>query len=215
MKKRKQMRALKPYLFIALLLITCLKLLPFNAQAADFFSKLQQPSTSDVHVCFTPGGACTSLITSTIAKAEQQILVQAYQLTAKPIAQALFAAKTRGVDVRVILDKSQLRERYAMICQLLAHGIPVLIDDKPAIAHNKIMIIDAAQIITGSFNFTNSAQYHNAENLLVISNKNLAQQYINNWRQRAYQSIALNSRQVKQLACQKPIRKYKPRLSIV
>jgi phosphatidylserine/phosphatidylglycerophosphate/cardiolipin synthase-like enzyme len=47
-------------------------------------------------------------------------------------------------------------------------GIQTLIDDQHAIAHNKVMVIDSATILTGSFNFTKAAEEKNAENLLVI-----------------------------------------------
>jgi phosphatidylserine/phosphatidylglycerophosphate/cardiolipin synthase-like enzyme len=45
-------------------------------------------------------------------------------------------------------------------------NIPTYIDSKHTIAHNKIMIIDKATVITGSFNFTKAAEEKNAENLL-------------------------------------------------
>ena len=60
-------------------------------------------------------------------------------------------------------------------------GIPVLIDGKHPIAHNKIIIIDGETVITGSFNFTKQAEEHNAENLLVIHDSGLAQRYLANW----------------------------------
>jgi phosphatidylserine/phosphatidylglycerophosphate/cardiolipin synthase-like enzyme len=47
-------------------------------------------------------------------------------------------------------------------------GVPVLIDDKHAIAHSKVITIDGQTLITGSFNFTESAEQKNAENLLII-----------------------------------------------
>jgi phosphatidylserine/phosphatidylglycerophosphate/cardiolipin synthase-like enzyme len=47
-------------------------------------------------------------------------------------------------------------------------GIPTRIDDQHAIAHNKVIVIDSATVITGSFNFTKAAEQNNAENLLVI-----------------------------------------------
>ena len=53
----------------------------------------------------------------------------------------------------------------------LNQGIPVRIDVKRAIAHNKVMVIDGKMVITGSFNFTKSAEENNAENLLVIRKK--------------------------------------------
>jgi phosphatidylserine/phosphatidylglycerophosphate/cardiolipin synthase-like enzyme len=61
-------------------------------------------------------------------------------------------------------------------------GIPVYIDSAHQIAHNKIMIIDRSTVITGSFNFTKSAEEKNAENLLVIPSKELAAKYYKNWR---------------------------------
>ena len=61
-------------------------------------------------------------------------------------------------------------------------GIPVWIDTRPAIAHNKILIIDGTEVITGSFNFTDSAQNRNAENLVFISDDKVAQEYRNTGR---------------------------------
>ena len=88
-----------------------------------------------------------------------------------------------GVDVEVILDKSQWTEKYSGATYLANHQIPVLIDDKHAIAHNKVMIIDHNTIITGSFNFIKAAEEKNAENVIVFQdNTKLAEIYTRNWR---------------------------------
>ena len=60
-------------------------------------------------------------------------------------------------------------------------GIPTFIDFQHAIAHNKIIIIDRETVITGSFNFTKSAEEKNAENLLILRSRELAREYIDNW----------------------------------
>jgi len=60
-------------------------------------------------------------------------------------------------------------------------GVTTYIDAKHAIAHNKIMIIDRETVITGNFNFTKAAEEKNAENVLIIRNKELARIYIDNW----------------------------------
>ena len=66
-------------------------------------------------------------------------------------------------------------------------GIPVetMIDAKHTIAHNKVMVIDGAVVITGSFNFTKAAEEKNAENLLVIRDRELAGKYVENWKDHA------------------------------
>ena len=95
---------------------------------------------------------------------------------------ALARAKKRGVNVRVILDKSQETEKYSAAKFAANEGIPVHIDRAFAIAHNKIMIIDRADVITGSFNFTKAAEQNNAENCLIFhGNKELADMYERNW----------------------------------
>jgi phosphatidylserine/phosphatidylglycerophosphate/cardiolipin synthase-like enzyme len=68
----------------------------------------------------------------------------------------------------VMLDKSQESERYTSATFLRNHGVPVFIDDRHAIAHNKVMLIDGDTVITGSFNFTKAAEERNAENLLIL-----------------------------------------------
>lgn len=60
-------------------------------------------------------------------------------------------------------------------------GVTTYYDSSHAIAHNKIMIIDKEIVITGSFNFTKAAEEKNAENLLILRNKDLAKIYIENW----------------------------------
>jgi len=136
-------------------------------------------------VCFTPGGDCTGRIVDAIGNARTNILVQAYSFTSTPIAKALVDAKKRGVDVRVILDRSQRTERYSGADFLANGSVPVLIDAVHAIAHNKVMVIDGGVVISGSFNFTKAAQEKNAENLLVIHDPELAARYAVNWREHA------------------------------
>jgi len=132
-------------------------------------------------VCFVPGEDCEGVIVAEINQARSVILVQAYSFTSMPIAKALVSAKQRGVSVQVILDKSQRSERYSGATFLANAGIRTLIDEQPSIAHSKVIIIDGTSVITGSFNFTRSAQQYNAENLIVIRDGVLAQHYTQNW----------------------------------
>ena len=94
--------------------------------------------------------------------------MQAYSFTSAPIAKALVDAHKRGVTVLAMLDKSNETEKYSADTFLVNAGIQTLIDDQHAIAHNKVMVIDRATVITGSFNFTKAAEEKNAKNLLVI-----------------------------------------------
>lgn len=96
--------------------------------------------------------------------------------------------------MEIILDKSQKRGKYTSATFLVNAGIPTYIDASHAIAHNKIIIIDRAIIITGSFNFTKAAEEKNAENLLIIRSPEMANIYIENWRFHKQHSASYSSR---------------------
>lgn len=150
---------------------------------------IRQPNkvqaTGTIEVAFSPNGGGAALIIRTIGEAKKTIRVQAYSFTNADIAKALLDAHKRGVNVRVVLDKSQETEKYTSATFLANAGVPVRIDDDFAIAHSKIMILDEETVITGSFNFTKAAEEKNAENVLVIrGNKELAKLYLQNWQWR-------------------------------
>lgn len=132
-------------------------------------------------VYFSPRGGCTEAIVAALRQAKKTVLVQAYSFTSAPIAGALRAAHDRGVEVRVLLDRSQRTEHYSSSTFLAHAGIPTWIDAAHAIAHNKVMVIDGATVVTGSFNFTKGAEERNAENLFVIKDAGLASLYAENW----------------------------------
>ena len=143
---------------------------------------LSVATATDIKVYFSPNGGCTEAIVDSLRTATNTILVQAYSFTSPPIAKALVDAHKRGVQVTVILDKSQRTERYSEADFFLRADIPTYIDAKHNIAHNKIMLIDGHKIVTGSFNFTKAAENENAENLLIIDDAPLAARYAENWK---------------------------------
>jgi phosphatidylserine/phosphatidylglycerophosphate/cardiolipin synthase-like enzyme len=150
---------------------------------------LSMPSgafSTERHACFTPGDDCTAMIVGAIDGAKSELLVQAYGFTSAPIIRAVVRAKERGVKVRIILDKIHEQKRYTAATYLKNHGIDPMIDFQPAIAHNKVMVIDRRNVITGSFNFTTAAQKRNAENVLIVLNDPaIAEAYAANWQRRS------------------------------
>ena len=66
-----------------------------------------------IEVYFSPKGGCTEAVVKELGAAKSTVFVQAYSFTSAPIAKALVDAHKRGVDVRVILDKSQRSAKYS------------------------------------------------------------------------------------------------------
>lgn len=153
------------------------------------------PAQGSLQAAFTPWDNVEELVAEVISGARRQVLVQAYLLTSKTIATTLVAAHRRGVDVRVLLDAEQLtKAASSMAPELDAAGIPVWLETRYQNAHNKIIVIDAgmpdATVVTGSFNFTWTAQHKNAENILIArSNPTLAARYAANWERHRQDAI--------------------------
>lgn len=149
-------------------------------------------SAEVVGVYFTPSThepSAARAIVKAIDESQREVLVQAYGFTHNGIAQALVRAHQRGVDVRVLMDqKSQIANQYVVGVLTEAHVV-LRQDGKHAIAHNKVMVIDQSLVITGSFNFTNSAATRNAENVLILRSEGLADQYRQAWQSHWQHSV--------------------------
>lgn len=146
----------------------------------------QMPSLPASHlesteVYFSPDGGCQEQVIARIDATTSSIRVQAYSFTSHPIAAALVRAKSRGVDVRVLLDKSNKGATKSEISTLLSGRVPTWLDKKHSIAHNKVMVFDGLIVETGSYNYTAAGENSNAENCLFVRDDTLAQSYTKNW----------------------------------
>jgi phosphatidylserine/phosphatidylglycerophosphate/cardiolipin synthase-like enzyme len=152
-------------------------------------------AVGSVDAAFSPTGGITNMITNELATAKNTIHVQAYSFTSTEIITALINAKKRGVDVRIIIDKSNVssedkansrsQKERVLLDSIVDSGILLKVDRNFQIAHSKIIIIDGLDVITGSFNFSYSAEHNNSENCLILhNNKKLAEIYEANWQWR-------------------------------
>jgi phosphatidylserine/phosphatidylglycerophosphate/cardiolipin synthase-like enzyme len=133
-------------------------------------------------IYFTPPAGGASGLIKQIDGAKKSIKVMAYGFTATNLAEALVRAKRRGVDVGLIQDEKSAQNNRETLPILLAAGIEVRSDGKHAIQHNKVMLIDDDIVITGSYNFTKSAESRNAENIMIVRSTYAAKRYADNWK---------------------------------
>lgn len=154
---------------------------------------IQSLEGTTIRACFTPYQKCQKLLIETIEKSTGSILVMAYYITAEPIINALIEAKERGVTVQIIVDPSQIK-KPKHLALFLEKGVDVFYDDTVAIAHNKVMVLDHQTIVSGSYNFTHSAEKRNAENLLILYNPDLAKLYEDYWHKRKQVSTGLSQK---------------------
>lgn len=138
---------------------------------------------ASIETAFAPGDGPARLVATAIGEAKSEVRVMTYQLSNGRIINALRAAAGRTVDVRVIIDgKTCDTDRLVPVLAVLDKaGVAWACDYAHPIHHNKVAIIDGRNVVTGSFNFSPSAE-RNAENTnLIRDSPALAATYLAGW----------------------------------
>lgn len=154
---------------------------------------------------FSPSDEANCRIIDALQSADHQLLVGLLLLTRDDLVDEIIAADTRGVEVRVILDDES--SSAAAFARLMQAGIPVVIHDPSPIFHHKYAIIDEGfadsdpQVISGSHNWTWSADNINDENMLIFHDQSITnifrQEYEARWEE--LNSTSVTNEQVSDL----------------
>lgn len=121
------------------------------------------------------GLAVESALVDSIAAADDRIDLALYSLSLPTVADALIAARLRGLMIRMVMEADNM-DSY-QVRRLLAAGIPIQPDHDDGLMHNKFVIIDAREVWTGSMNLTISGAQEDANNLMRIQSPELAADY--------------------------------------
>jgi phosphatidylserine/phosphatidylglycerophosphate/cardiolipin synthase-like enzyme len=143
------------------------------AQLNATIASLSKGEPSILAVRFSPKGGCADQVAYWIDRANSSVHVLIYSFSLDSIGDALTRAYQRGVDVKAVFEKSQIRS-YSELFRLTAAGIPARNDTNPGDMHEKVAIIDGYIVLVGSFNWSAAAENENNEVLLVIRSADLA-----------------------------------------
>ncbi len=145
----------------------------------------QIQSQDILSVCFSPGGNCANQVVYWIGRANSSIHILIYSFTLDSIGNALIQAKQSkpNLDIRIVWDESSSKESGSEYQKLLNAGFQIHVDHRSGLLHDKFAIIDGHIVLTGSFNWTNSANDTNRENLIVLNSETLASAYEKNFEQ--------------------------------
>ncbi|MFP5042347.1 phospholipase D-like domain-containing protein [Parasediminibacterium sp. JCM 36343] len=145
---------------------------------------------TQVQVRFSPSDTAGYYLRTMAYTANNDLTFGIYTFTDNSLANAILSKFNSGISVRGIMDgSSKSYNPYTTLSTPLGANMAVF-NNNNLLYHNKILVVDALlpssdpQVATGSFNWTSSAQYTNDENLLIIHDAAIANQY--------YQSICDN-----------------------
>lgn len=132
-----------------------------------------------VETYFSPDDRVAIRLVELLQGAQESIHFLAYSFTSDDIAQAMRDRHAAGVTVKGVMDDSQVKSNLGTEFELFVQsGLDVRLDGNKGLMHHKIIVIDRSIVITGSYNFTSSAENKNDENLVILFNPAIAELFI-------------------------------------
>ncbi|MEW5692251.1 MAG: phospholipase D-like domain-containing protein [Candidatus Hydrogenedentota bacterium] len=130
-----------------------------------------------VEVYFSPTDHYRNKIVELIDNAKTEINFAVFTFTDDKIKDALIRAHERGVKINGVFDAWQTDNPNSAYYEMKKQGIDVTKDTNNGLLHHKFMVIDGETTITGSYNWTYSAETKNDENGLIIKDNQISQEY--------------------------------------
>ncbi len=122
-------------------------------------------------IYYSPGVDCLDAIIARIKSSRQKIKVCVFTISDNRISEELINAHKRGVGVKIITDNDKMFDRGSDVEMLEEAGIRVKIDMTDNHMHHKFAVFDNKYALTGSYNWTRSAEKYNHENILITNSE--------------------------------------------
>ena len=150
----------------------------FHQEKLKINSKTINLDNTKITPYFSPKDkVVTKTIIPLINNAKDYIYIPTFVLTHEKLAQALINAHNRGVDIKIIVDATNVNAKRSRISFLRNSGIKIKTENYAGKIHSKTILIDDLYLISGSMNFSNSGENKNDENCLIIEDKRLTKYY--------------------------------------
>ncbi len=136
-----------------------------------------------LEVYFSPDDGVSRRLVELLSGARESIYFMAYSFTSDELGEAIRERASAGVTVAGVMDADQARSNigteYDPFRQV---GLDVRLDGNKGLMHHKVLIIDEQIVVTGSYNFSRSAEKRNDENVLIIFDPQIAKKFLEEFR---------------------------------
>ncbi len=152
---------------------------PFGKLTQKYYVKI---NATDINAYFSPDNNVESIIVKRLKKARKSVHFMAFSFTSDAIGKEMIKLHKKGVKVTGLFEKRGAKTRYSEYTKMKLAGIPVKLDRNRYAMHHKVIVIDGKKVITGSYNFSKSANKKNDENIIIIDNADIANQYLDEFK---------------------------------
>ena len=132
-----------------------------------------------VDTFFSPDDRVLSSLMPLLAAAEESIYFLAFSFTSNELGEIVRAQAEAGLTIGGVMDDEQIRSNQGTEFDPFRQaGLAVLIDGIDGQMHHKVFIIDEKIVVLGSYNFSRAAEERNDENLLIVYDEAIAEQFV-------------------------------------
>jgi phosphatidylserine/phosphatidylglycerophosphate/cardiolipin synthase-like enzyme len=140
-----------------------------------------------MEVYFSPDDRVAIRIVGLLRGAQRSVRFLAYAFTAEAFATVMLERAQAGVVIQGVIESGQAYTLGSQVWRLQEAGLDIHVDRNPANMHHKVILIDDQTVITGSYNFSRSAEERNDENILILHDPYVVAEYLQEF-ERIYQS---------------------------
>lgn len=141
---------------------------------------------------FSPDDGVLSAIIPVLESAEESIYFLAYSFTSNQMGELIRQKAAADVTIAGVMDDEQVRSNQGTEFDPFRQAnLDVRIDGIDGLMHHKVFIVDEKIVVMGSYNFSQSAEERNDENILIIYDPVIAEQFLFEF-QRVYEQAQRN-----------------------
>ena len=145
-----------------------------------------QIGETQVQMHFSPTDETENHIIEQLQQAESSIRFMAFSYTLDSVADVMLEKMQSGVTVQGVFEKRNASGTGSEFERLRGDGDQILVDGNCYVMHHKVIIIDERVVLTGSYNFSASAENSNDENLITLIDPTLVAAYMDEF-ERVYE----------------------------
>jgi phosphatidylserine/phosphatidylglycerophosphate/cardiolipin synthase-like enzyme len=154
-----------------------------NKFGEDVVSETPNPTVTidgtRLDIYFSPDDGVLSALVPLLESAQESIFFLAYSFTSNQLGDIVREKATAGLTVAGVMDEEQVMSNQGTEFDPFRQAdLDVRIDGNAGLMHHKVFIIDQKIVAFGSYNFSQSAEERNDENLIIVYNPVIAQQFV-------------------------------------
>ena len=132
-----------------------------------------------IDIYFSPDDGVINALVNLLNSAKESIHFLTFSFTSNELGDIIREKDEAGLTVAGVMDEEQISSNQGTEYDPFKQaGIDVRIDGNAGQMHHKVFILDEEIVVLGSYNFSQNAEVRNDENLIIVYNPIIAEQFM-------------------------------------